>query len=60
VIALAEIKPRRKRSRSRAVYVVRLRARPGDGGVRALRQLLKVLLRHHQLRCVSVREESAA
>jgi hypothetical protein len=41
------------------VYVVRLRARPGDDGVRELRAILKALLRRHRLKCISV-EESAA
>ena len=40
-----------------SVFVIKLRARTGDGGIRSLRWLLKRLLRGHQLVCVSVSEE---
>jgi hypothetical protein len=39
------------------VFVLRLRAPPGLIGIHGLRVLLKVLLRRHQLRCVSISEE---
>jgi hypothetical protein len=42
--------------RSGSVYVVRLQARPGADGIRALRATLKALWRHHRIRCLDVRE----
>lgn len=41
---------------ARPTFVLRLEARPGVSGVRALRWLLKVLARQHGFRCVSVEE----
>jgi hypothetical protein len=41
---------------SRAIYLVELRAGPSDTGVRDLRRLLKVLLRHHGMHCIGARE----
>jgi hypothetical protein len=35
------------------IFVLTLRAMPGAAGIRALRWLLKVLLRKHKLRCIS-------
>jgi hypothetical protein len=40
------------------VYVLKLRPLPGVDAIRALRWVLKGLLRRHGLRCVSVEEES--
>ena len=42
------------------VYVVTLRAKDDSTGIRGLRLILKRLLRQHQLRCVSVREDTEA
>jgi hypothetical protein len=42
------------------VFVIKLRARPGDDGIRSLRAILKTLLRRHRLVCVDAREERAA
>jgi len=47
------------RKASEAVYVLKLRARPGDDGIRNLRALLKVALRRFDLRCVSITQEAA-
>jgi hypothetical protein len=44
-----------KLSRS-PIYAIRLQARPGTDGIRALRAVLKVLWRQHQLRCLDARE----
>lgn len=42
------------------IYVVTLQARPGIGdGVRGLKYLLKVLLRHHGFVCLGVEERHA-
>ena len=41
------------------VYIVRLTPTPGTDGEKALRLVLKVLLRRFGLRCVSVEEEGA-
>jgi hypothetical protein len=38
------------------IFVLTLRAMPGAAGIRALRWLLKVLLRKHKLRCISIEE----
>jgi hypothetical protein len=40
----------------RPTFVLTLRAMPGAAGIRALRWLLKVLLRKHKLRCISIEE----
>jgi hypothetical protein len=51
----------RSRLRSKGpVFVIRLRGRPGADGIRSLRAILKNLLRHHRLRCISIGEERAA
>jgi hypothetical protein len=42
---------------TRAIYVLRLQAPCGKGGIRKLRWLLKRLLRSYDLRCLSVEEE---
>jgi hypothetical protein len=39
------------------IYVLRVLTRPGQEGIRALRALLKVMLRRHGVRCVSAVEE---
>jgi hypothetical protein len=38
------------------IYLLKLQAAPGSEGIRALRWLLKVLLRKYGLRCISVEE----
>jgi hypothetical protein len=38
------------------VYLLKLEGEPGDDGIKALRFLLKVLLRRFGLRCVSIEE----
>ena len=44
------------RRQSGSVYVVRLQARPGTDGIRALRATLKALWRWHRMRCLDARE----
>jgi hypothetical protein len=39
------------------VFVIKLVAAPGVDSIRALRALLKILLRQFGLRCVSAREQ---
>ena len=39
------------------VFVIKLQAGPGTDSIRALRALLKILLRRFGLRCLSAREE---
>ena len=40
------------------IYILRLRPAPGsDGGIRALRWVLKTLLRRFQIRCLSIERE---
>ena len=41
------------------IYAIRLQARPGTDGIRALRAALKVLWRRYQLRCLDAREVKA-
>ncbi len=41
----------------RPVFVLRLTPLPGVDAIRALRAVLKTLLRHYGMRCLSVREE---
>ena len=41
----------------RPVFVLRLTPLPGIDGILALRAVLKTLLRHYGMRCLSVREE---
>jgi hypothetical protein len=53
------VAPRRPRPKG-SIYIVRLRGRSGADNIRELRWLLKVLLRRHRIRCLSVHEESAA
>jgi hypothetical protein len=38
------------------IYAIRLQARPGADGIRALRATLKALWRHHHVRCLDARE----
>ena len=38
------------------IYLLTLQAMPGGAGIRALRWVLKVLLRKYKLRCVSIEE----
>ena len=38
------------------IYAIRLQARSGADGIRALRAALKVLWRRYQLRCLDARE----
>ena len=45
-----------RQRQSGSVYVVRLQARPGADGIRALRATLKALWRFHRVRCLDVRE----
>jgi hypothetical protein len=40
-----------------AVFVIKLQAAPGTDSIRALRALLKILVRRFGLRCLSAREE---
>jgi hypothetical protein len=46
----------RKHYSHEPIYAIRLQARPGADGIRALRAVLKVLWRRHQLRCLDARE----
>ncbi len=46
----------KKPSEKAAVYILKLRARSGADGIRALRALLKVALRRFQLKCLEIRE----
>jgi hypothetical protein len=46
-----------KRKATGPVYVLRLRAIPGRDGLRGLKAILKLALRRHGLRAISVREE---
>jgi hypothetical protein len=41
----------------RPIYVLKLQANQDGSGIRSLRQLLKMLGRHHGLRCIDAREE---
>jgi hypothetical protein len=41
----------------RPIFILRLRAQPGIDAVKALRSVLKGLLRHHGLVALSVQEE---
>jgi hypothetical protein len=43
----------------RVKFVMTLEPLPGVDGIRALRWVLKGLLRQHGMRCVSLREESS-
>jgi hypothetical protein len=43
----------------RPVYLLRLRPEKGVDPIRALRHVLKRLLRDYKMRCVSIDEESA-
>jgi hypothetical protein len=38
-------------------FVIRLQATPDIAGIHELRRLLKILLRHFHLRCISARRE---
>jgi hypothetical protein len=40
----------------RPTFVLRIEGKPGAAGIRALRQLLKVLLRRYGFRCLDLRE----
>jgi hypothetical protein len=46
----------RDRSATRPTFVLKLEGRPGTPGIRALRWLLKRLLRQHGLRALDLRE----
>ena len=46
------------RQSDRPIFVLRLRPEPGVNGYRALRELLKRLLRTHGFRCLDAREMS--
>jgi hypothetical protein len=39
------------------IYILRLTPTPGTDGIKALRMVLKVLLRRFGLRCISIEEE---
>jgi hypothetical protein len=41
----------------RPVFTLKIEGKPGPVGIRALRGLLKTLLRRHGFRCVDMREE---
>jgi hypothetical protein len=41
------------------IYLIRLRSPRGDSSIRELRQVLKILLRRFNWRCVSIVEEEA-
>jgi hypothetical protein len=41
----------------RTVFIVKLRPLPNTDAILELRQALKLLLRRHRLRCVSIAEE---
>jgi hypothetical protein len=43
-------------ARTGPIYAIRLQARSGTDGIRALRAVLKVLWRRYQLRCLDARE----
>jgi hypothetical protein len=43
-------------ARTGPIYAIRLQARPGTDGIRALGAALKVLWRRYQLRCLEARE----
>jgi hypothetical protein len=45
---------------ARPIYILRLAPTPGTDGEKALRWLLKVLLRRFGMRCVSVEKEKRA
>jgi hypothetical protein len=47
------------RATRRPTFVLRLRGESGVDDIRALRAILKVLLRKYRWRCVSIRPESA-
>jgi hypothetical protein len=49
---------RRPRPEQRPTFVLTLQAMPGVDGTRVLRWLLKVLLRKHKLRCISIEERA--
>ena len=38
-------------------FTVRIEGKPGTAGIRALRAILKILLRRHGFRCLDAREE---
>jgi hypothetical protein len=44
---------------SRLIFTLRIEGKAGAAGIRALRALLKALLRKYGFRCLDVREESA-
>ncbi len=44
-------------TRARSVFTLRIEGEAGQGGIHALRALLKVLLRRHGFRCVDAYEE---
>jgi hypothetical protein len=46
----------RERPEPRSTFVLKIEGRPGAAGIRALRWLLKTLLRRHGFRCVEVSE----
>jgi len=46
--------------RQRPIFVVRLTPLPGVDGIKALRAVLKILLRRFGLRALSVREDDGA
>jgi hypothetical protein len=47
----------RVKAADRPIYKLSVRAEPGVDGIRALRWLLKSMLRRHGLRCVDIRRE---
>jgi hypothetical protein len=55
-VATNAARRRRVRPEQRQTFVLTLRPEPGAAGIRALRWLLKVLLRKHKLRCISIEE----
>jgi hypothetical protein len=44
----------------RTIFAIRIAAKPGQAGIRALRTILKELLRRHHFVCIDAREEHDA
>jgi hypothetical protein len=54
---MSEISDLAERQPCRPVYVLRLRPEPGSDHVRAMRALLKLLLRVFRMRCIAITTE---
>jgi hypothetical protein len=46
----------RERQQPMPIFVVKLQGKPGAAGIRALRWVLKVLLRRHGFKCLEAHE----